>query len=169
MSTAVFSVCELVSAVKIPVTYLQHGDCPEDGPFQPTGIRLLAEGGQAVDEIAAAFGLPGAALTRDHDTLADLPVQQCTEGHVCYGKYMWAQLAQRLVLVHLNILGVVVERQELIGVDGDEDVADVGVDFVLVEALAQSLQDTLLGHSSEVAEVIVVLPVALELGACMIL
>ncbi|TNN58067.1 hypothetical protein EYF80_031739 [Liparis tanakae] len=75
-----------------------HRAGPEDGPLQSAGVRLLADGSQAVDEIAAALSLPRAALAGQHNALVDLPVQHCTERHVRYGKYMRAQFAQWLVL-----------------------------------------------------------------------
>ena len=65
---------------------------------------------------------------------------------------MWLQLAQLVVLVHLDVLGVV-DGQELEGVDGNEDAAGVRVDLLLVEARAQVLQDAVLVEGRQVAEV----------------
>lgn len=83
-------------------------------------------------------------------------LQHGVEGCICNSKHMRRQLAQWLFFVHLDKFGVV-DGQELEWVDGNEDVAGVRVDLLLVETVAQRVQDARLGQEGKVAEVIVVL------------
>lgn len=114
-----------------------------------------------MDQIAAALRLPRAAVAVQHDALVDLVVEHGAEGCVRHGEYVGAQLPHRLLLVQLDILGVVVNGQELVGVDGDQDVSGVRVDLESVETLAQSLQNALFPHRLEAAEVVVIVDAAL--------
>ncbi len=69
---------------------------------------------------------------------------------------MWLQLAQLVIIVHLDIFGVIY-RKELEGVDDYEDAAHIGVDLLLFEATAQVAQQSLFVEIRQVTKVIEVL------------
>lgn len=133
-------------------SYLQHWTCAQDGPLHPAGVALLAECGQTVDQEVSALRFAGATLPGYNDTLVDPLPEHGVVGHVGDGEDVRLQLAQLVVLVHLDVFGVV-DGQELEGVDGDEDAPGVGVDLFLVEACSQVVQYAVLIEDREVAEV----------------
>ena len=85
-----------------------------------------------VQQEVGALRLAGPRLPRDDDALVLPALQHAVVGGVGYGEDVGRQLAQPLVLVHLDVLGVV-DGEELEGVEGDQDGAHVGVDFGVVE------------------------------------
>lgn len=93
-----------------------------------------------MDKEVGALRFPRAALARDDDGLVDVLLQHGVEGRVRDSEHVRWQLSQLVVSVQLDVFGVV-DGQELEGIYGDEDVAGVRVDLLLVEAVAQGVQD----------------------------
>lgn len=120
----------------ILASYLQNWSSTQDGPLHPTGVALLAESSQTVDQEVGTLGLARATLPRDDNALVDLLPEHGIVGHICDSKNMRLQFAQLVILVHLDILRVV-DGQELKGVDGDEDAPCIGIDLFLVKPCAQ--------------------------------
>ncbi len=130
-------------------TYLKHRACPQDGSLHSTSIALLAESSQAVDKEVGALRLTRTTLTGDDNALVDPFVQHCVEGSIRNGKDVRFELAQRVVLIHLDISGIV-DGEKLEGVDRDKNVACKRVDLLLVEAMPQGSQNALLRQLGEV-------------------
>ena len=79
-----------------------------------------------------ALRLARTGLAGDDDALVLPGLQHGVVGGVGDGEDVWRELAQPLVLVHLDVLGVV-DGEELEGVERDQDRAHVGVDIGVVE------------------------------------
>ena len=117
-------------------SYLKDRSSSQYGPFHPAGIALLAKCSQTVDQEVGTLGFAWATFPRDDDALVDPLPEHSIIGHICDSENVWLQFAQLVVFVHLDVLRIV-DRQELEGVDSNEDTACISVDLFLVKACAQ--------------------------------